>query len=311
MRIGVDLGGTKTEAVALGQAGAELARLRVPTPGDGYDSVVRGIAGLVTTVEAKAGGQASEICTSIGIGIPGSLSPATGLVRNANFTVLTGHAFDRDLVEALGRPVRVENDANCFALAEAMAGAGQGSDTVFGVILGTGVGGGIVTAGRVLAGRNLIAGEWGHNRLPALSAAEIPGPACYCGRTGCIETWCSGPALGADHARVTGETLDAPAIAARADVGDPAAKATLERHLGRLARALAGVVNLIDPDLIVLGGGLSNLGHLCDRLPEAMRPHVFSDVFETPIVKNRLGDSAGVIGAAWLWPDQDQAEDSP
>ena len=316
MRIGVDLGGTKTEAVALGTAGEELARLRVPTPDDGYDSVVRHIAELVAAIESQAGAQtpaigpsiAPSIAPSIGIGIPGSLSPATGRVRNANFTVLIGHAFDRDLAAALGRPVRVENDANCFALAEAMAGAGQGAETVFGVILGTGVGGGIVTAGRVLAGRNLIAGEWGHNRLPALSAGEIPGPACYCGRTGCIEAWCSGPALSADHARATGETLDPPAIAARADTGDPTAQETLERHLGRLARALAGVVNLVDPDLIVLGGGLSNLDHLYHRLSEAMRGHVFSDVFETPVLKNRLGDSAGVIGAAWLWPDEPQTE---
>jgi len=299
MRIGVDLGGTKTEVVALAPSGAELARLRIATSPDGYDSVVRGIAELVAAVEARAGGQAP----AIGIGIPGSLSPASGRVRNANFTVLTGHAFDRDLAEALGRPVRVENDANCFALAEAMAGAGQGAGTVFGVILGTGVGGGVVTDGRVLAGRNLIAGEWGHNRLPAISADELPGPPCYCGRTGCIEAWCSGPALGVDHARATGETLDAPGIAARAEAGDVAAVATLERHLNRLARALAGVVNLLDPDLIVLGGGLSNLAHLCDRLPEAMCPHVFSDVFETPILNNRLGDSAGVIGAAWLWPE--------
>lgn len=319
MRIGVDLGGTKTEAVALGPAGEELARLRIATPPDGYDSVVRGIAGLVAAVESQAGeteagAQAPaigpSIGPSIGIGIPGSLSPATGRVRNANFTVLIGHAFDRDLAEALGRPVRVENDANCFALAEAMAGAGQGASTVFGVILGTGVGGGIVTAGRVLAGRNLIAGEWGHNRLPALTAAELPGPDCTCGRTGCIEAWCSGPALSADHARATGETLDPPEIAARAEAGDPAAVATLERHLGRLARALAGVVNLLDPDLIVLGGGLSNLDHLHHRLPGAMRPHVFSDVFETRIVNNRLGDSAGVIGAAWLWPHELGPDDS-
>ena len=304
IRIGVDLGGTKTEAVALGQAGGELVRLRIDTPSDGYDSILRGIAGLVAAVETRAGARAP----AVGIGIPGSLSPVSGRVRNANSTVLIGHAFDRDLAAALGRPVRVGNDANCFALAEAMAGAGQGAQTVFGVILGTGIGGGIVVDGRVLAGRNLIAGEWGHNRLPAAGAGELPGPPCYCGREGCIEAWCSGPAMSADHARTTGETLDPPAIAARAEAGDPAAAATLERHLDRLARALAGVVNLLDPDLIVLGGGLSNLGHLHHRLPEAMRGHVFSDVFETPIVQNRLGDSAGVIGAAWLWPDQGQTE---
>ncbi|MFQ5566282.1 MAG: ROK family protein [Paracoccaceae bacterium] len=302
MRIGVDLGGTKSEAVALGPAGRELARLRIDTPSGGYDGVIRAIAELVAAVE----GQAQAKAPAIGIGIPGSLSPATGRVRNANFTVLAGHAFDRDLSAALGRPVRVENDANCFALAEAMAGAGQGAETVFGVILGTGVGGGIVSAGRVFRGRNLIAGEWGHNPLPALTAAELPGPACYCGREGCIEAWCSGPALGADHARATGESLDAPSIVARAEAGDPRAQATLERHLDRLARALAGVVNVVDPDLIVLGGGLSNLDHLYRRLPDAMRPHVFSDVFATPILKNRLGDSAGVIGAAWLWPEDDR-----
>ena len=284
--------------------GEELVRLRIDTPSDGYDSILRAIAGLVAAVETRAGARAP----AVGIGIPGSLSPVSGRVRNANSTVLIGHAFDRDLAAALGRPVRVGNDANCFALAEAMAGAGQGAKTVFGVILGTGIGGGIVVDGRVLAGRNLIAGEWGHNRLPAAGAGELPGPPCYCGREGCIEAWCSGPAMSADHARTTGETLDPPAIAARAEAGDPAAAATLERHLDRLARALAGVVNLLDPDLIVLGGGLSNLGHLHHRLPEAMRGHVFSDVCETPIVKNRLGDSAGVIGAAWLWPDQGQTE---
>jgi fructokinase len=300
MRIGVDLGGTKTEAVAIGPGGAELARRRVATPSADCESVVRAIAQLVAEVEAEAGAQAP----AVGIGIPGSLSPATGLVRNANSTVLIGHALDRDLEAALGRPVRLQNDANCFALAEAMAGAGQGAQTVFGVILGTGVGGGIVIGGRVLAGHNLIAGEWGHNRLPALDAAELDAPRCYCGRTGCIEAWCSGPALTRDHGRATGETLDPPEIAARAAAGDAGAQATLERHLDRLARALAGVVNLLDPDAIVLGGGLSNLDHLYERLPDEMRPHVFSDVFETPILKNRLGDSAGVIGAAWLWPEE-------
>ncbi len=304
MRTGVDFGGTKIESAALGSDGRILARRRAPTPRDGYESSVRAVAALVAAVEAEAGSRAS----AVGVGIPGSLSPATGLVRNANSTFLIGRAFDRDLAAALGRPVRLENDANCFALAEALAGAGQGAQTVFGVIAGTGVGGGIVTAGRVLAGHNLIGGEWGHNRLPAQSAAELDAPACYCGRKGCIEAWCSGPALAADHRRITGEALEPPAIAERAAAGDAAAAATLERHLARLARALAGVVNLLDPDVIVLGGGLSNLGHLYDRLPEAMRPDVFSDIFTTPILKNRLGDSAGVIGAAWLWPDHGAAE---
>ena len=274
-------------------------RLRIDTPSDGYDSILRGIAGLVAAVETRAGARAP----AVGIGIPGSLSPVSGRVRNANSTVLIGHAFDRDLAAALGRPVRVGNDANCFALSEAVDGAAAGAGVVFGAILGTGVGGGIVSGGRVLAGHNLIAGEWGHNPLPAAAPGELPGPPCYCGRNGCVETWCSGPAMTADHANATGEALDPPRIAARAAAGDAAAQATLERHLDRLARALAGVVNLLDPNAIVLGGGLSNLDHLRDRLAEAMRPHVFSDVFTTPILNNRLGDSAGVIGAAWLWPE--------
>lgn len=297
MRIGVDLGGTKIEAAVLDAAGGVVARRRVATPRD-YGRKLSAIAELVAAVEAEAGARAP----AIGVGIPGSLSPATGLVRNSNSTPLNGQFLDRDLAAALGRPVRVQNDANCFALAEARAGAGQGAGTVFGVILGTGVGGGIVVDGQVLAGRNLIAGEWGHNRLPAASPDELPGPTCYCGRSGCIEAWCSGPAMAADHARVTGESLTPPEIAARAEAGDAPAQATLARHVIRLARALATVVNLLDPDAIVLGGGLSNLPHLYRDLPGAMRPHVFSDVFETPILRNRLGDSAGVIGAAWLWP---------
>ena len=307
MRIGVDLGGTKTEAVALGPGGVEQARLRAATPQGGYTELVRGIVDLIEAVESTAGTKAP----AIGIGIPGSLSPATGLVRNANSTVLIGHAFDRDMAKALGRPVRLENDANCFALAEAEAGAGQGHGTVFGVILGTGVGGGVVVGGRLLTGRNLIAGEWGHNRLPALTADELAAPRCYCGREGCIEAWCSGPGLAADHARTTGQTLNPAEIASRAARGDSAAQTSLDRHLNRLARALAGVVNLLDPDVIVLGGGLSNLDHLYAGLADAMRPHVFSDVFETPVVRNRLGDSAGVIGAAWLWPADTSVEAGP
>jgi len=298
LSIGIDLGGTKIEAVALDGDGSELVRRRVSTP-RGYDAIIAAVAVLVAETEGAAGGRVPRV----GVGIPGSLSPATGLVRNSNSTALNGRPIDRDLAAALGRPVRVENDANCFALAEACAGAGQGAGVVFGVILGTGVGGGIAVGGRVLPGRNLIAGEWGHNALPAAAADELPGPACYCGRSGCIEAWCSGPALAADHARVTDEELAAPEIAARAGAGDSAAEATLERHLHRLARALAGVVNLLDPDVIVLGGGLSNLEHLHARLPEAMRPHVFSDVFDTAVLKNCLGDSAGVIGAAWLWAE--------
>lgn len=310
MRIGVDLGGSKIEVVALGRGdplGGEAPRLRAATP-PAYDAVIRETAALVAAAEARAGGPTAA---AVGVGIPGSLSPATGLVRNANFTALNGRRLDRDLAQALGRPVRVENDANCFALAEAVAGAGQGVDqgarqgkgVVFGVILGTGVGAGIVVDGRVLAGANLIAGEWGHNPLPAPRDDERPGPPCYCGRRGCIETWCSGPGLAADHARATGEMLAPEEIAARAAGGDAAARATLSRHLSRLARGLAGVVNVLDPGVIVLGGGLSKLAQLHGRLPGAMRPHVFSDVFATRVVCNRLGDSAGVIGAAWLWAE--------
>lgn len=300
MRIGVDLGGTKIEAVALGAGGAERARQRVATPAGGYDAIVDAIVDLAGEVEAQAG----EPAPRLGIGIPGSLSPADGRVRNANSTALIGHCLDRDLETALGRPVRLENDANCFALAEAVAGVGQGYETVFGVILGTGAGGGIVIGGRLLRGANLIAGEWGHNPLPAPMPEELPGPDCYCGRRGCIETWCSGPGLAADHLRRTGVEMSAGMIAGVAAAGDNDARETMERHLGRLARALAGVVNILDPDAIVLGGGLSNLDHLYEELPGAMRPHVFSDVFRTPILKNRLGDSAGVIGAAWLWPEE-------
>jgi fructokinase len=258
---------------------------------------------LVTAVETEAGKRAPVI----GVGIPGSLSPASGLVRNSKSTTLNGHAIDRDLAAALGRPVRVANDANCFALAEAVAGAGQGARTVFGVILGTGVGGGVVTGGQVLAGANLIAGEWGHNPLPAPGSDERPGPACPCGRRGCIEAWCSGPALAADHLRRTGADMAPELIAGVGAAGDLDARGTLDRHLDRLARALAGVVNILDPDVIVLGGGLSKLDHLYAGLPDAMHPHVFSDVFTTPILRNRLGDSAGVIGAAWLWPAEEMA----
>ena len=301
MRIGVDLGGTKTEAIALAPDGATLVRRRAETPRSGYDAVLAAIAALVAAVEAEVGAQVPRI----GVGTPGSLSPGDDRLRNSNSTVLNGRRLDADLAQATGREVRLENDANCFALAEAVAGAGQGHDIVFGVILGTGVGGGIVAKRRLLGGANRIGGEWGHNRLPVVAPDELPGPSCYCGRSGCVETWCSGPGLAADHRRLTGVDLNPAEIAARAGQGDAACQTTLERHLDRLARSLASVVNILDPDAIVLGGGLSNLDYLYDRLPEAMRAHVFSDVFTTPILRNRLGDSAGVIGAAWLWPAED------
>jgi len=302
LQFGIDLGGTKIEAAVLDGGGRILLRRRVATPKDSYRATLDAIAGLLGAVESEAGVRAA----AVGIGTPGSLSPLTGLMRNANSTCLNGHPLDRDLAEALGRPVRVANDANCFALAEAVAGAAQGAGTVFGVILGTGVGGGVVVGGRPLLGRNLIAGEWGHNPLPAPLPEELPGPPCYCGRPGCVESWCSGPGLAADHLTRTGRRLAAPEIAAAALAGDRAAAETLARHRDRLARALAAVVNILDPDVIVLGGGLSNLAGLARDLPAAMLPHVFSDGFETPIRRHALGDSAGVIGAAWLWPTTEE-----
>ncbi|MEM9736651.1 MAG: ROK family protein [Pseudomonadota bacterium] len=289
MRLGVDLGGTKIEAATL-EGDRVTARERVPTPRDDYGAIIQTIADLADRLAPPG--------LPLGIGIPGSLSPATGLVRNANSTALNGKPFDRDLSAALSRPVRLANDANCFALAEARMGAGQGVETVFGVILGTGVGGGVVVHGKLLTGRNAIAGEWGHTPL----ADSAPAPRCWCGRYGCVEAWCSGPALAADHLRVTGADMTAEMIAAVAQAGDLDARETLERHVNRLGRAMAPVVNILDPDIIVLGGGLSNMAHLYDELPSAMRPHIFSDCVETQIVRHRLGDSAGVIGAAWLWP---------
>jgi fructokinase len=295
LRFGVDLGGTKTEIAVLAEDEVML-RNRTPTPGS-YEGSLDAIAGLLAEAEARAGVRAA----AVGVGTPGSLSPATGLIRNANSTRLNGRPLDRDLAQRLGRPVRLANDADCFALAEARAGAGRGAASVFGVILGTGVGGGIVAGGRLLAGPNAIAGEWGHNALPRPGPDETPGPECWCGRRGCIEAWCSGPGLAADHARRTGERAGAEEIAARAAAGDNAAAETLARHLDRLGRALAGVVNVLDPEVIVLGGGLSNMAGLAEGLPEAMRSHVFSDCLLTLVRRHALGDSAGVIGAAWLW----------
>lgn len=304
IRIGVDLGGTKTEAVALGPGDAIVARERAPTPRDDYDGILSTIVALVHRVEGMAGARAE----GIGIGIPGALSPITGLVRNANTVILIGQPLDRDLERALGRPVRVENDANCFALAEARAGAARGYRTVCGLILGTGAGSGIVVDGRVLVGPNRIAGEWGHTPLPRMRDDERPGPQCYCGRRGCLELWVSGTGLELDHQRATGGRRRKGAeIAALAKGGDGAAQAALERHLDRLGRGLSVIVNILDPDAVVIGGGLSNLDHLYGALKEATRPHIFADCFETPILKNALGDSAGVIGAAWLWPAGSEA----
>jgi len=298
MRIGVDLGGSKIEVAAYAE-GRELARRRIATPAGDYMATVMAIAGLVEAVENELGRRGS-----VGIGIPGSESAASGRVRNANSICLIGKPLRRDLQTVLQRELRLANDANCFALSEAVDGAAAGAGVVFGVILGTGVGGGIVVDGRILVGANAIAGEWGHNPLPAPNAAEQPPPPCYCGRRGCIETWLSGPALARDHAATAGGTLlAAEEIAARAAAGDAAAAAALARYEERLARALAGVINILDPDVIVLGGGLSNIERLYADVPQRWGAHVFSDTVATRLVRNRHGDSSGVRGAAWLWPE--------
>jgi len=296
MRIGVDLGGTKIEAAALERDGTVLARRRVATPAGDYAATLAAICGLVAQIERAIGRHGT-----VGVGIPGALSPATGLVKNANSVCLNDRAFDRDLMAALGRPVRFANDANCFTLSEATDGAAAGAETVFGVILGTGVGGGIVAHGRLLAGINAIAGEWGHSPLPWPQDAERPGPLCYCGKRGCIESFLSGPGLAFDHGQTTGEIADAAAIAARAAAGDSAAAASLARYEDRLARALATVMNLLDPDIIVLGGGLGQIARLYDNVPRLWGYYVFSDHIATQLVPPRHGDASGVRGAAWLW----------
>lgn len=298
MRIGVDLGGTKIEVAALAPDGAFLLRERHVSPTGDYAKTVRAIRDVVTAAEAKLARKGT-----VGIGIPGAISPATGLVKNANSTWLNGRPLDRDLAEALARPVRIANDANCFALSEATDGAGKGKRVVFGVILGTGVGGGIVVDGKVLTGPNAIAGEWGHNPLPWPQGDEQPGAPCYCGKSGCIETWLSGPALSAAFERATSHKLDCPAIAERAAKGDATAEALLATYERRFAKALAHVVDILDPDVIVLGGGLSNLERLYTNVQPLIAEHAFSDAIATPVVRNHWGDSSGVRGAAWLWPE--------
>lgn len=296
LRIGIDLGGTKIEVIALGPDGGERLRRRVATPQGDYAATLNAVAGLVAAVESELGERGT-----VGVGIPGAESLASGRIKNANSTCLIGQALRCDLETLLQREVRLANDANCFALSEASDGAGRGAETVFGVILGTGVGGGIVVRGHVLAGANAIAGEWGHNPLPLPTADDFPLPACYCGRHGCIETYLCGPALTRDHARRTGKTLDPQQIDQRAAAGDAACEATLQRYEERLGRALAGVINLLDPQVIVLGGGLSNLQRLYRNLPACCGRHVFSNDFYTRIVPPAHGDSSGVRGAAWLW----------
>jgi len=271
-------------------------RRRLPTPAGDYAATVALIAAMVAQAEAELATRAS-----VGIGTPGSRSPVSGLMRNANSTCLNGRPLKQDLEAALGREIRIANDANCFALSEAVDGAGQGGAVVFGVILGTGVGGGVVVNGQVLNGANGIAGEWGHNPLPPGADSDSVAPPCYCGRRGCVETWLSGPALAADHLRVAGEALTPEALVARAAAGDAACEATLLRYETRLARALAGVINLLDPDVIVLGGGLSSLDRLYRNVPLRWTPHVFSDAIATRLRPPLHGDSSGVRGAAWLW----------
>lgn len=283
LRIGIDLGGTKIEAIAL-EGTREVLRKRVATPRDDYDATVRAVAALVA--EAGEG--------SVGVGIPGNLSRVTGLVKNANSTWLIGRPLKQDLEKAIGREVRLENDANCFALSEATDGAGKGAAIVFGVILGTGVGGGIVAHGRLLGGANGIAGEWGHNPLPAPTARDLPPPECYCGRAGCIETYLSGPALARDHRQQTGEDLTPEKVVALQGEA-------LGRYTERLARALASVINVLDPDVIVLGGGMSNVRQLYTEVPRLWPLYVFSDYVATRLSRHAHGDSSGVRGAAWLW----------
>jgi fructokinase len=304
IRIGIDLGGTKIEGLALDPEGKELCRKRVATPRSSYTEIVDAVVELVRLLEEACGGRGS-----IGLGIPGIASPATGLVKNANTTLLIGHPLDRDLEQRLGRPVKLANDANCFALSEATDGAASPAElgirqpTVFGVILGTGTGGGVVVRGQVLVGPDAIAGEWGHNPLPWLTPDEYPGPECWCGRRGCIETFLSGPALAKHHFERTGKGVDAAQIAELSVLGDAAARASMDAYVSRLARALASIINVLNPDAIVLGGGVSNIARLYEDVPRQWADYVFSDVVSTRLVRAKHGDSSGVRGAAWLWTE--------
>ncbi|VUD69483.1 Fructokinase [Methylobacterium symbioticum] len=298
LRLGIDLGGTKIAGIILDTEGRVRAEARVATPRGDYAGTLQAIADLVAQLESEVGGRCS-----VGLGMPGAISSQTGLVKNANSTWLNGQPFLSDLEAVLDRPVRAENDANCLAVSEAVDGAGAGAGIVWAIILGTGVGSGIALRGRALSGRDRIAGEWGHNPLPRPIDAERPGPPCYCGRSGCIETWVSGPGLAADHLRRTGAVAGGEAIVAAMRAGDADAQATFAAYLDRLGRSVAYVVNILDPDMIVVGGGLSRLPELIDGLPAATAPHVFSDTFDTPIRASLHGDASGVRGAAWLWSE--------
>jgi fructokinase len=308
-RIGVDLGGTKTELLVLSDAGQELWRERRPSAKGSYTGIVQLIADMVETAEQQLSVQAA-----VGVGIPGSLSPLTGLVRNANTVLLNDKPFRQDLEQALGRPVRLENDANCMTLSEATDGAGQHARVVFAAILGTGCGGGIVVDGKIISGKNLITGEWGHYPLPNPKIwpheDERPGPACFCGSHGCQETWLSGVGFAADFQRASRffgseKNVLGPQIIQLMRAGDAAAQACFDRYIDRLARALSVVVNLLDPDVIVLAGGMSNIAEVYSQIPSKLKAHVFSDTFTTPVVQAKHGDSSGVRGAAWLWPIRD------
>lgn len=298
MRIGIDLGGTKIEALAIDDRGAEMMRQRVPTPRE-YDETVRAVAGLVSGLEAGTGQTGT-----VGVGIPGSISKVSGLVKNSNCLWLNGRRFDADLSAALEREVRVENDANCFAVSEATDGAAAGKHVVFGVILGTGCGGGVAVDGRSISGLNGVAGEWGHNPLPWAMPEEYPGPVCFCKKHGCLERWISGTGVELDYMNVTGISRSAREIVEDFDRGEAEALATMERFEDRLARALSQVINILDPDAIVIGGGLSNFDHLYQTVPKRLAQYVFGNEASTPVLRAVHGDASGVRGAAWLWPNE-------
>ena len=307
VRIGIDLGGTKIEGVALDDGGAELARVRVATPKNDYPGTVKALVDIVADLERRVGGvRAEREQTTVGVGIPGTVVQSTGLVKNANSTWLNGQPFQRDVSDALGRPVRMANDANCLAVSEATDGAAAGAELVFAVILGTGCGGGVAVNGRVHVGPNGVSGEWGHNPLPWATEDELPGPRCYCGKHGCIETWISGTGLARDHGTRnppdSGRPMTGPEIVAAAQAGDPAAEASISRLEERIGRSLASVVHVLDPDVIVIGGGLSNLDRLYKNVPPLIAQNLFGGgELATPILKAKHGDASGVRGAAWLW----------
>lgn len=302
MRYGIDLGGTKTEIIALSDTGDELFRRRSPTPRHSYSEIIKNIAGLVAAADDATGEKGT-----VGVGIPGVVSPLTGLVKNANTTALIGQPFDKDLKKLVGRPVRSANDANCFALSEATDGAAAGAASVFGIILGTGVGGGLILNGQVHVGANAVAGEWGHTPLPWPNQNELPGPACYCGKKGCIETFLSGPGLSQSHNSVGANGPDAKEIVSLAENGDAAAEKTINIFERRLAKSLSAIINILDPEVIVCGGGLSNLQRIYENVPKLWSEYAFSDGLVTRFVPAKYGDSSGVRGAAWLWNSNSDA----